>query len=316
MTTTRKAATKARKPKAKAKAPKATEVADEAPLEEAANSLAAELTAEQQQAKINAYVTLKNAGLEAPADLKLEVEAIVAAAKQREQEEVDAVNAARSEEEKKIEEGNENERKWVYNLYNAPFSLRLQGREDKNGKRIELKPRGQRGDVFPLHPDDLNDPNLHSNVELGLLAIIGDGTANAIVSKQTKNMSRTHTPLAVLTNEKGEAYAPDSLKVEAEFNSQGVVVGVVDPSMGAQQENMKWGSGQRANAGGLIRTSSPEQVQQFVPSGGNPAIISSGFIPDKNAQAKIADDIARRKGAEGPSSAGILSVTVDPVQKA
>jgi hypothetical protein len=312
MTTTRKAATKSRKTKAKAsRAPKAETVAEtpQAPLEEAANYLATELTDEQRQAKINAYVTLTSAGLEVPPSLKQEVEAIVAAAKEIEAKQQEAIKAAQDQQQKDIEKGNQSERKWVYNLYNAPFSLRFQGKGDDKGRRIELKARGQRGDLCPLDGDDLKDPNLQVNVELGLIAIIGEGDAHAIISKQTKNMTRTHTPFAVLTNEKGEAYGPDALKVEAEFGSQGVVVGYVDPNLGSQHENAKWGVGQ--TSGGVLR---PEQIKQFVPTGGNPAIISSGF-PDKNAQAKIADDIARRKGAEGPSSAGILAVTVDPVQK-
>lgn len=318
MTTTKKA-TKTRRPKAKATtAPKAKKVAVITPPsqveEEFIRELAAqaEPTPEQTQAKINAYATLKNAGLEVPKELQQEVEAIVAAAKKQEREYFAQQEKAKSEEQKEIEQGNKSGRYWVRSAYNAPFSLRLE-RQSEGKKRIELKPRGQRGDMFPLQPEDLNDAGLQTNVEIGLIEIIGDGDAKAIVTKQTQNLQRTHTPLALLRNEKGEEYTPDAFKVEAEFNSQGVVVGVVDQSMGSQQENMKWGTGQRANAGGIIRTGQ-EQVSQFVPTGGNPAIISSGF-PDKNTQAKVADDIARRKGGQGPSSAGILNVTVDPVQK-
>jgi hypothetical protein len=265
-------------------------------------------TPQQRQAKLNAYAELRAANVPIPAELQLEVEAIIAAAKKTEEEARKAQVAAATEEQKEIDALNKKGPQWVRNGLGAEYSVRLE-RQDKK-KRIELKPRGMRGDLFKLQDGDLEDPSLLDSVERGIVEIVGDGDAQTILSKQTKNMGRQHTALAMLRNEKGEPYAPDAIKIEAEFNRQGVVVAQLDPNIQGDKAIAK------DPMGGLVRPGDA-RIEQFVPTGGNPAIISSGFPQDPNTTAKIADDIARRKVADGlrPEQQLGLSVTVDPTQK-
>lgn len=265
----------------------------------------------QRQAKLQAYTSLKSAGVDIPAELASEVEEWIVAQQARQK----AAQETQTQEQQRIDKENEEGPWWVRNAYNAPFSLRLE-RQDKK-KRIELKARGQRGDMFPLQEGDLDDPTLQSNLNTKLIEIIPNGEAKNVLSKQTMNLQREHVPIAILRNEKGEPYKPESLKLEAEWNSQGVVVAYEDPNIGSQHEHIKWG-GRNSAGGGLIRAQpgqpnpafvqpQPQQVAQFVPTGGNPAIISSGF---SDSQTKIADDLARRRGTVPQ-----LAVSVAPVQR-
>lgn len=264
----------------------------------------------QRQAKLQAYTALKSAGADVPAELGAEVEEWIAAQQARQA----AAQETQAQEQKRIDKENADGPWWVRNAYPAPFSIRLERQEKK--KRIELKPRGHRGDLFPLQEGDLEDPNLQSNLNTGFIEIVPNGEAKNILSKQTQNLQKAHVPIAILRNEKGEPYNPGSLKLEAEFNSQGVVVAYEDPSIGSQHENIKWGGGGQKT--GLVRAQpgqpapqaqpSPQQVATFVPTGGNPAIISSGFSND--AQARISDDLARRRGTVPQ-----LAVSIDPVQR-
>lgn len=302
-------ATKATSKKAPAKRKTAKKPASRKATPKAAPEVTIQVpqqTAEQKHAKVQAYATLKNAGLEIPAELALEVEALVAAQIQKEKENTQALQAAQSAEEKAIKAQNEEGPKWVRNLFNGPFSFRLK-RQDEKEKKVELKPRGQRGDLYQLEEKDLKDSNLLMQLETGFVELIGDGEAKLIISKQVRNMRGQHTPLAVLRNEHGKIYEGDPLKVELEYSQQGITVGVTDPRINPEDDK----SVARARGLGLLR---PEQVSQFVPTGGNPAIISDGFA-DRDARARIADDIARRKGLEGPESAGILSVQIAPTEK-
>jgi len=257
----------------------------------------------QWHAKLEAYAVLKNNGVAIPEALANEVESWLAVEeeKKRVQAQQDAEAAA-----KRIKE-NEEGPKWIRNAYHSMQVLRLE-RQDKK-RRIELEPRGKRGDIFPLEKDDLKDHNLIIALSSGYIEIIGQREAEEIVEKQTTNMSRVHRPLAILRNERGEAGLNNEgmkLQVETEYNSQGVVVGYI-------QQNQKGEINPKDPFGGIVRQK-PEQQAAFVPTGGNPAIISSGFHQDPNVQAAIADDIARR--AKGPRAQNIrpeevLGLTVD-----
>lgn len=311
MATKAKPATKTRKAAPKRKVtPKKVAKAKEAAQK---FKLPQEQTQEQQYAKVHAYSTLKNAGLPIPADLQLEVEALIAAAEHTQEQERRAQEAAITQEEKQIAKDNEGGPKWVRNAYPAPFGLRLERQHEQGSKRIELKPRGQRGDMFPLQENDLEDANLQTNLEIGLIEIIPNGVAKSILSKQTKNMSKVHTPIALLRGPNGKPYEEGSIKVEMEYNKQGVVVATTDPNIDTADDKQV----AKAKDLGLLRTTQgerPEQVARYVPLGGNPAIISDGFATD-NVKAKIADDIARNKDLQGPGAAGILSLIVEPTQK-
>jgi hypothetical protein len=263
-----------------------------------------ELTDDQRQAKYQAYAALKSAGLPIPSEISADVELWI---KEEEQRRAD-IEKAQKAAAKELEAIDKKGPWYVRNLYPAPFSLRLDRQTEK--RRIELKPRGKPGDLHPLTKEDLEDPILKRNLSTGIIEVISASVANKIIENQVNNVeNRVHTPFDILRNEKGEKYSPGSIKVEAEFNSQGVTVATLDPGVLQGQYSDK----QVARAdGGLSRT-----VSGFVPTGGNPAIISDGFNPnDPNARAKITDDIARRRGAGGiEAGIGGLSVVVNPTQK-
>jgi hypothetical protein len=253
---------------------------------------------------VETYISLKDLGLPIPSDLAKPVEEWIE--KQVKAEE--AVLEAGDAEAKAIAKADTEGPKWVRNLYNSPFSLRLQ-RQDKK-QRIELKPRGVRGDMHPLEPGDENDHVLINN--LGFVEVIGDGTAKKVAEGQTHNIQKTNSTLALITNELGEPIK--KLTVETEYNQQGVVVGYVDPNLHAKLEQGEFGRSKSA-LGDLVRQQ-PEQVSQFIPTGGNPAIVSQGPLTD-NARAAVADKLARLKGVQGrPEEVLGLTVSVEPTRSA
>lgn len=260
-----------------------------------------ELTNEQWAALIETYMHLKNADLPVPTEIAAPVEAWLAADQAKREADVTRTEEADALQDERDKTGP----KWVRNGYHAPFSIRLQ-RQDKK-ERIDLQPRGQRGDMFPLQPGDESDHIMISNLQTGLIELIGDGQAKRIAEGQTTNIQQHNTTLAMIVNETGEPI--NKLTVETEYNQQGVVVGYVDPN-----------ARPKAALGGLVRPDQAEQIRQFVPTGGNPAIVSSGFgtgpqLTD-TAKLAVADKLARIKGAEGrPEDVLSLQVSVDPTVK-
>lgn len=306
----KKPATKTRRTPAKKTAPRATKpkiVSEETPYQ------LMPVTEAEKQAKLEAYAVLKNAGISPPDELTTEVEVWI----KEEQDRRAVYEAEMANKRTEVEKVNSEGPWYVINRYNGPYSLRLE-RQDKK-KRIELKPLGQRGDMHPLLDEDLKDPILVQNLEIGLIGLIPAGEAQLRSNQQVTNIRQPHTPLAILRNEKGEAYQQGSFKVEAEYNSQGVTVAYIDPEIAQGKKQMP----KNTPMGDVVRPVNGQnpyqqqaQVSHFVPTGGNPAIISSGF-PSSNQAAMIADDIARRKGGEG-IKAGLpegITVTVDPVRK-
>lgn len=265
-------------------------------------------TDEQWAALLETYSTLKTAGLPIPTEVAAPVDAWLTEQKAIE----DQATQVQQAEADALAEEDAAGPKWVRNLYMSPFSLRLQRQSDPKTRRIELKPRGVRGDMFPLEPGDENDHVLRAN--LGRVEIIGDGTARRISANQTHNIQQTNTTLAMLTNERGEPL--QKLTVETEFNQQGVVVGYVDPNQQAKLEKGEFGKS-KSPLGDLSRQ--PEQVSHFVPTGGNPAIVSQGPLLTDNAQAAVLDKLARIKGQEGPPKRPEdvlgLTVSVTPTQQ-
>lgn len=289
-----------------------------------------EYTMAQKQAKLEAYDTLKRAGLAVPQELSFEVEGWIAEAQESREAARSVAEGQAAQESKQVAKANIDGPWYVRNCYNAPFNLRLDRQTEK--RRIELKGRGFPGDMHPLKDEDLKDSILITNVKLGLLEVIPAGEAQLIVEKQTTNMSvRQHTPLAVIQKEysdhanlHGMNVNPNpQFKVEAEFNSQGVTVATIDPRL--QQGQMldrevagarSWGGLQRGQGEPQFTHSHPTIHSGFVPTGGNPAIVSQGGMMGDNARAKAVDDLARRKGGQGPQAGlGDVTVTVAPVQR-
>ena len=196
---------------------------------------------------------------------------------------------------------------FVRNLRNVEFRMRLD-RQKSGTKSTTLKPRGSRGDLVKLQPEDLEDDNLIANVELGIIEIIPLGEAKAVLAKQATNQQQAvHPAMAMLRNELGKPYDPSAIRTEAEFNSQGVVVAHLQPQGGE--------AGALPSSGRGIDWQAARQGVQ-TPVQGNQHIISDGFAPQGDPSA-TADAIARRKDIEGPAAGlgGLQFGGVDPVQK-
>jgi hypothetical protein len=268
------------------------------------------LTEAEREAKLGAYIACRNAGISIPAELSV-VEDWIA----EEQERRKVEEAERAKYQHELDAENKAGPWYVRNGYVAPFSLRLDRQTEK--RRIQLAPRGKPGDLHPLEEGDLNDINLKRNVAIGVIEVVPAGEANRIMDHQTTNMGpRVHTPTAILRNAKGEEYAPGAIKTEIEFNQQGVTVGVINPDQ-MQGKITDKSLGGVGSFGGIQRTDGREVASQFVPTGGGTASVQGRPMTSEEAQLRIADDLARRKGGQGPAAGiGGLSVSVAPVQKA
>lgn len=270
-------------------------------------------TDEERQALLLSYNSLKQAGLPVPA----EIEGPVSQWIEEENARREAQEAAEAERREALAAVNAAGPWYVRNLTNVPFSLRLDRQTER--RRIELKPRGNPGDMHPLEDADRKDPVLLRNMRIGAIEVLPAGEANSIMDKQTYNMGpRQHTPSVILRNAKGEEYAQGAIKTEVEFGQQGVVVATLDPN---QMQGHISDTDVKRSGGGVkrVRPGVPERVSEFIPTGGHPATVTGvpqgSLAGTSNARAKIADDLARRRGLQGPGAGlGGLTVTVGPTQ--
>lgn len=115
--------------------------------------------------------------------------------------------------------------RYVRNTSGAPFRMKL-SRHAPGQRGIQLKPRGERGDIAPLEEGDMEDMILRDNLNLGLVEIITSNEATNAMGKQTTNRQAVHPALAALKNEKGEGNM--TLNVEQSFEDQGVTVATLE----------------------------------------------------------------------------------------
>ena len=236
-----------------------------------------------------------------------------------------AVERTEHERQEHIEHLNETGPVYIRNMTHTEFNLRLdsqQGNGNIRPRRIQLKPRGMRGDMHPIKDEDHQDPILITNMGMGLLELIPAGVAQQIIEKQTRNMNqqRVHPAMQVLSNEYKtlkdnhvDVSANPTLKIEAEYNSQGITVATVDPrvSQGGFEDKSLQRSGDLQ--GGLSRSREPGIQSQFIPTNGQPASIQISAPNSSDGVRKIRDDIARRKDLEGPAAGlGNVRVVVEP----
>ena len=286
------------------------------PAPEQVTSQPQSVTEEERQALLTAYTTLKAAGLEVPANIAEPVEVWIV----EEQERRAIEDAERAQYQTAIEEENSKGPWYVRNCYRAPFSMRLDRQTE--GRRVSLERRGDPGDLYPLQDEDLKDAGLKRNVQLGVIEVIPAGEANRVMDHQTHNPGiRVHTPTAILMRPDGKPYDdPNPVKVDVSEADRGIIVGYTDPAQiqgGVSDRDVggrrSWGGVTRAQPG--QPAPQREVAAQFIPTGGNPYIVQHGPI-DKNTQAKIADDLARRKDVHGPAAGlGGVQVVVAPTQR-
>jgi hypothetical protein len=205
---------------------------------------------------------------------------------------------------------------YIRNLRNTEVSFRLTRQQRQGEKRTTLKPRGQRGDIQRLDREDLNDGELQTQIAYGLVEILPEGEALEAIRKQSFNSQQaSHPALAMLTNERGEAYEQNAVRVASNEEAFGIKVADLKPVVEGELGEVQVGRG------GIQRDLSQ---QVTAAPGGNRRIISDGFAPvqtnaqlggvDSNAIAK--DALARSKQLEGPvAGLGNVQVTVEPAQK-
>lgn len=154
--------------------------------------------------------------------------------------------------------------------------------------RIELQPRGMRGDTFPVSLDHEDDPILRANVGM-LFEVLNEADGKEVIFKQATNQQH-HTAFDQLVNEHGQKISSGRITPSAE--SQAKTLGEI-----------------QANADRL-NDLSPQQAQ--VPgSVGYPGV----DIPSHLSAEEAADYVARQmKGAEDAAGDVLrqgLNVSID-----
>ena len=170
--------------------------------------------------------------------------------------------------------------KYIRNIRAVQVGLRL-----GSGRRIDLQPRGMRGDCAPVDADEMNDEIFLANVEL-LFEVIPTAEAKQVISKQTTNQQSIHPALHAMRNEKGEEYTKGVVVVEQSENERPVVAAVNDRGMITRYK-------------GIGTTDNP------IPE-----------VPADIPPEQMADWVARQKTVEGPE-AGLagMKVTKGQVEK-
>ena len=138
----------------------------------------------------------------------------------------------------------------------------------------------------------------------------------AINKQFTNRQAQVPAHIAMLTNAKGEQLYPDQVRMATDEEAYGIKVADLDPALmqgKLSDQDIKRGGGFAQNA-------------SQTPTGGNPAIISDGFIaPTQGDAAQLGnndqrsqeiDALARSKQFEGPGAGlGNVTVKVEPVQR-
>lgn len=170
--------------------------------------------------------------------------------------------------------------KYVRNTRYVPVGIRL-----GTGRRINLQPRGQRGDCAPVSKDEMSDEIFLGNVGL-VFEVIPAAEAADVISKQTTNQQTAHPALAQLRNSHGDEYER-GVVVEENFEDQGKTVAAI------------------SDRGMIQRFKAPGTTDQPLPE-----------IPDGVPPEEVSDWVARNTKVEGPE-AGLagLKVNTDELHK-
>lgn len=101
-----------------------------------------------------------------------------------------------------------------------------------NGRRIELKSRGQRGDLAPVSKEDQNDAKFHANTGL-VWEVITKAVADEVIAKQSTNQqSFPAQPQTVLTNALGEPIT--SIVVDKSEAERSITVAQIEQQPGGR----------------------------------------------------------------------------------
>lgn len=176
---------------------------------------------------------------------------------------------------------------YVRNTRYTPVSCRV-----SSERRIELKPRGMRGDMAKLSKSEFEDSRVQANLGL-IFEPLSKAQAEKVWNDQLTNQQAHHPALDTLRNDKGEEFDNKDIVVKEEtFEDQGVVVAELN-------------DGQMVIDRGL-------GIQRFSGMGtqDNPIPIPADVDPDEQA------DWVARQNIEGPAAGlGNMNVTMDETQK-
>lgn len=193
---------------------------------------------------------------------------------------------------------------FLRNLRLVPIRLRFGDKKD--GRAVNLRPRGQRGDVSPpLQPGDEYDAAM---ADLGVLfEILTADQVAQVFHGQTTNQQAVHPALAQLRTATGEAVT--SVKIEEEFNAQGFTVGTV-VEQGPNNSNQQRSVVQRSPQ--IDLAVAPERAQLPGTQDRPIASVSQSIDPEDQAawvaeqggleELMRRDALARQKGADGPGA--------------
>lgn len=117
------------------------------------------------------------------------------------------------------------QKKFYRNLREIPVGFRLK----ESDRRVDLAPRGQRGDIVAIAKDDKNDPIFIGNEGL-IFEVISQEEANIVIEKQQTNVQKEsrHSALDTIRNERGEAYDDGAVRIASEAEAQGKGVAPLD----------------------------------------------------------------------------------------
>lgn len=108
------------------------------------------------------------------------------------------------------------QQKHYRNIRYTPANFRLK----ELGRRVELAPRGQRGDIVPIKKGEQGDPDFIANKDL-IFEVITDEEAKEVIAKQSTNQQggrQRHPSLDILRSETGKEYADDAIKLDSSTN--------------------------------------------------------------------------------------------------
>lgn len=174
---------------------------------------------------------------------------------------------------------------YARNLHHIPVGFRI------NGKRIDLKPRGERGDLVKITPEQLQDDSIINQVQI-TVELVPEQAARDIISKQSHNIQRQpHPTFALLRNEIGEEYSEDAVRTQPVAGSEDIVVASLEPVGG--------GAGNLASTRGTPGVDW-QKIKNPAPAGEGSTFISDGF----------------QQAAEGPAAGfdGPVRLVVEPTQ--
>lgn len=211
---------------------------------------------------------------------------------------------------------------YVRNLRGVDVGFRLTRQQKQGEKRTNLKPRGARGDMVRLEPNDLKDPELSTQVEYGLVEVIPEGEALEAIKRQYTN-AQVQVPahIAALRNELGQEYTQaNPVRMATDEEAFGVKVADLDPALmqGKLSDREIKRDGGIVGQGGVTM----EPVQNPRPG----SIISDGFMaPAQTDSSSLGgadersqqiDALARSNQFEGPGAGlGEVTLKVEPVRR-